>query len=289
MLSDPQQSASSPSLGSGSEPVRRKARIRFRKGGDLRFLSHHDLMTCFERMLRRASIPFHSTQGFHPKPRLVFALSLALGIVGCEEAADLELDEDISPAEIRDRLTGQAPPGLEILSVRSIPPRSSAQVRSVTYRLALDVAPATLSGLEERIAALMASPECWVERLRPQKRRVNIRPYLRELRVLPGLLEIDLWVTPTGGARPDEIVGLLGLGDLLAAGAFFERTRMEIADEMIAPGDPIALPDADSSRRGQPAVAGQESPDSQSGLVTPPPRSRLTQSPLTPGPMAYDS
>ena len=51
-----------------------KVRIRFRKGGDLRLVSHHDLMRVFERMLRRADLPFHSTSGFNPKPRLVFAL-----------------------------------------------------------------------------------------------------------------------------------------------------------------------------------------------------------------------
>ena len=38
---------------------RDKVRIRFRKSGDLRLLSHHDLMRTFERMLRRAALPFH--------------------------------------------------------------------------------------------------------------------------------------------------------------------------------------------------------------------------------------
>jgi len=33
--------------------VRDKVRIRFRKCGDMRLVSHHDLMRCFERMLRR--------------------------------------------------------------------------------------------------------------------------------------------------------------------------------------------------------------------------------------------
>src|SRR5258708_32889319 len=104
--------------------VRDKVRIRFRKGGELRLVSHHDLMRCFERMLRRANLPFHSTQGFNPKPRLVFALSLALGIVGHQEVADLELTEDLSAEEVHDRLAQQTPAGLEILEARRIDPRS---------------------------------------------------------------------------------------------------------------------------------------------------------------------
>src|SRR5436190_1336212 len=77
-----------------------RVRLRFRKGGDLRLLSHHDLLRCFERLLRRSKLPFHHTQGFHPHPRLVFALSLPLGVVGCDEVADLELDEVLPVEEV---------------------------------------------------------------------------------------------------------------------------------------------------------------------------------------------
>src|SRR5436853_7407071 len=100
--------------------VRDKVRIRFRKAGNLRLISHHDLMRCFERMLRRAGLPFHSTAGFNPKPRLVFALSLSLGVVGCEEVVELELDEVVAPEEVHACLARHAPAGLEGLTVRPI-------------------------------------------------------------------------------------------------------------------------------------------------------------------------
>src|SRR5438552_11508413 len=89
-----------------------KVRILFRKTGNLRLISHHDLMRCFERMLRRAALPFHSTAGFNPKPRLVFAMPLALGISGTQEIAELELDQELPPGEIHRRLSEQAPPDL---------------------------------------------------------------------------------------------------------------------------------------------------------------------------------
>jgi radical SAM-linked protein len=206
-----------------------KVRIRFRKSGDLRLVSHHDLMRCFERMLRRADLPYHTTQGFNPKPRLVFALSLALGVIGCQEVVELELDAELPTDEIHARLSQQAPAGLEILDVRRIDPKAGAQVRSVRYRVAL-VAD-RLAGLDRRAADLLASPECWIERTRPQTRRFDLRPYLRGLSVLPDALEMDLWVSPNGTARPDEVMGLLGLSDVLEAGAVLERTRLELQDE----------------------------------------------------------
>jgi radical SAM-linked protein len=234
MLSDPPQVAPPASRAAGKEPVRAKVRIRFRKGGDLRLVSHRDLMTCFERMLRRAGLPFRRTQGFHPKPRLVFALSLALGIVGGDEVVELELDAELAPEEIHARLARQAPPGLEIRSVRPIDPRARAWVVAVTYRV--PVHPPHHPELRARMEALLDAPECWIERTRPQKRRINLRPYLRGLRLEADSLEIDLWVTPTGAARPEEILAVLGLDDVLAAGPILERSHLELFDETLTTG-----------------------------------------------------
>ncbi len=180
--------------------VRDKLRIRFRKAGDLRLVSHHDLMRCFERMLRRAALPFHSTEGFNPKPRMVFALSLGLGIVGCEEVVELELDAQLPAEEVRDRLARQAPAGLEILSVKRIDPKVTAHVRRVCYRL--PVPPEQVSELPTRVAALLATPECWIERTRPHRRRIHLRPYVRDLRLEADGLVPDLLISPTGSHPP---------------------------------------------------------------------------------------
>jgi len=238
--------------------AREKVRIRFRKAGDLRLVSHHDLMRTFERMLRRADLPFHSTAGFNPKPRLVFALSLGLGIVGCREVLELELTAPVPPAEVHERLQRQAPAGLEILEVRPIDPKTSAQVQRVRYRITI---PADrIPGLREQISALLAAPEIPVQRVRPQPRRLDIRPYVEDLRALADSLELQLLVTPTGTARPDELLGVLDLGDLLPAGNILERTSLELHDEQAntvpaseqatapgslprhAPANPLVLP-----------------------------------------------
>jgi radical SAM-linked protein len=218
-----------------------KMRIRFRKSGALRLLSHHDLMRTFERLLRRSELPFHRSQGFHPKPRLIFALSLPLGVVGCEEVVELELGQVLSPEEVHARLAQQTPPGLEILSVRRIPVQVSAQVCRLAY--ALSVPGERLPELSRRIPEVLAARECWVERRRPHSgqpgRRVDIRPFLVDLLVHPPggpsatpKLEMIFRLTATGTARPEEVLGLLGLEDLLTAGAILERSRLELHDEL---------------------------------------------------------
>ena len=218
----------------GLPPTRDKVRLRFRKDGALRLLSHHDLMRCFERMLRRAALPVRQSQGFHPKPRLVFALSLPLGVIGCEEVVELELDEILPPEVVRERLVRQAPAGMEILSLRRIDFKAGAQVRSLTYRIAIPEE--RCNETARRAAELMAASERWAERTRPEPRRVNLRPWLLDLRMTAAVphstsLEMELCLTPAGTARPEEVLTALGLLDLLEAGAVLERARLELVDE----------------------------------------------------------
>src|SRR5262249_25968948 len=76
--------------------------------------------------------------------------------------------------------------------------------------------------------------EHWVERRRPNLRRVNIRPFVHELHLREGCLEMALWITPNAAARPEEVVAALGLGDVLEQGAVIERSDLEIYDELPA-------------------------------------------------------
>ncbi|HYT87279.1 MAG TPA: TIGR03936 family radical SAM-associated protein, partial [Gemmataceae bacterium] len=274
-----------------SQPATRtKVRIRFRKDGDLRLVSHRDLMKCCERMFRRAEVPVSATRGFNPKPRMLFPLSLALGIAGCEEVLELELDGEPAPEAVHEALARQAPPGLTILSVRRIDLKMSGRVRRVCYRLPLEVS--RPADLPERIKSLLTAPECWIERTRPQSRRLNLRPYVRDLRLLPAsevgprlrvsarsanpqagpteVLEIDLWVTPGGTARPDEVLALLGLPSLLETGVVLERTQMELHDEIPSPG-PL-LPTAE---RGEETPAEADDDSRPAALI--------------PGPLSFDS
>lgn len=249
-----------------NEFSRCKFRVRFAKSGDLRFVSHHDLMHVFERMFRRADLPIVSTQGFNPRPRMWFALSLALGVAGLNEVLEFEVGADLSAEEVERRLKEQGPPGLAIHSVRAIDTKTSGRVRRAWYRLGLDqiamrneergirneevnsgsptsslpiprssfLIPLDSSQLACRYREFLATDCRWVERIRPQRRRINIRPFVDELHGNDGQLAMALWITPYGAARPEEIIIALGLKDLLDAGAVIERTDLEIYDELPA-------------------------------------------------------
>lgn len=205
-----------------------KIRFRFRKAGALRLISHLDTMRCFERMLRRASVPFKSTAGFHPQPRLVLALSLPLGVTGVCEVAELELTEARPVEEIANQLSAVAPPGLTLLSADAVSPKASAVPRRCVYRVAIP--PGRADAVREAAAGMLASEKVWAERIKPKPRGLNIRPYLRDIRVTDDAVSFDLWVTNTGTARVDELIDMVGLADV---GPEAERSELELHDECL--------------------------------------------------------
>jgi radical SAM-linked protein len=180
-------------------------------------------------MMRRAALPFRSTEGFHPKPKMVFASALGLGIAGHREVLEVELDEDLSAETVRDRLAAQTLPGLQIVSVQEIDRRQVGQACRATYFLPLQRE--SLPDLPNRIAALLVQSECWIERTRPHTRRINLRPYVRNLELTAQGLKMQLEITPQGAARPEEVLQALGLHDQCRNGAVLERTDLELIDE----------------------------------------------------------
>src|SRR5262249_38740334 len=102
-----------------------------------------------------------------------------------------------------------------------------------------------------------------VERTRPPVRRIDLRPSLRDLRVTAdadgAALEMDLRPTPAGTAKPDEILRLLGLENLIDSGAVLERSRLELGDESPpppAPPDVIATGSGGHSAGATPVLEG---------------------------------
>jgi radical SAM-linked protein len=209
-----------------------KLRLRFAKRGNLRLVSHHDLLRCLERMLRRAQIPVALSQGFSPRPRIVFALPLALGIEGRSEVVDLELSQAVEPEDLLSRLRQVAPAGFDWLEADVLGP-SSSPPRPVSAEYQLHVPAERREPTRRALSSLLAGTSCQVTRRRPDSHRVqtiDLRTFLLEAELTDeGTLWARLKVSPDGSARPEELFEYLGLRDLLDQGAYPVRTQVELA------------------------------------------------------------
>ena len=95
----------------------RCVRIWFDKLGEVRYISHLDLMRCFTRAIRRARIPLWFTEGFNPRPYMQFALPLSLGMQSVCESVDIRIEGEITNGEIEKKLRVVMPEGINIKKV----------------------------------------------------------------------------------------------------------------------------------------------------------------------------
>jgi len=65
----------------------------FKKTGDLQYISHLDLVRTMHKIIVRARLPLKYTEGFNPKPKMVFAAPLSIGTESLCEFVDIRLSE----------------------------------------------------------------------------------------------------------------------------------------------------------------------------------------------------
>lgn len=229
-----------------SEP-RQRWRIVFRRDDDARFLAHLDAMKLWERALNRAGIPVARTEGMSPRPRIVFAAPLPLGMLAEREIVDVVLSERLTVADLRGRLACDLPRGFGLVDLYDVwlhAPSVAPQLVGATYRLDLagvPDAPVRRANVRAGVTALLAAER--LDRERQKEKRV----VAYDLRPLLDGIEIVRWDDSGGGAgtlrcmlrhsqdegtgRPDEVVAALSE----AIGAPIEtvtatRERLVLAD-----------------------------------------------------------
>ena len=79
-------------------------RVKFKKVGKLQYISHLDLVRTMNKIIVRAKLPLWYTEGFNPKPKMVFAAPLSIGTESLCEYMDIRLTERMNETEVLDRL-----------------------------------------------------------------------------------------------------------------------------------------------------------------------------------------
>jgi radical SAM-linked protein len=183
--------------------------LRFRKVGDVRFLSHLDLMEQWKRAFRRADLPLAFSAGFNPQPKLSLLAPLPVGTESECEVLFAELQKALPADEVRARLQETLPHGLEILSAKAIYSRPAATDLEFTYRVTL---PAESLPSRERIEEFVRSGGAVIERQRKgETRRIDVAPFVREIAIEDGALRMRILSQNGKTVRPEEVLEAMGV------------------------------------------------------------------------------
>jgi radical SAM-linked protein len=126
-------------------------RVTYKKGKEVRYVSHRNLINIFHRAFSAARIPVAYSKGFHPHPRIAFGQPLAVGFIGEAELFDVITTRQV---EInKDTLKEWLPRGLDVLKCRLLVKKPvSLNAASVAARYSL--VPVTRIDEEELVRAV---------------------------------------------------------------------------------------------------------------------------------------
>ena len=167
------------------EPMRRKFRFRFEKKGDLRWISHLELIHLFCRAARRAGLALAHSQGFHPLPKILFATALPVGVESLTETVDLQLEESLAAAEVMKRLAQSLPDEIEIVDALEVPlhgPPPFPGLRSA-YWIELDHCLSQEEAAKKIEGSLKLESLPLRQERKGKERQVDIRPMVDRMEV----------------------------------------------------------------------------------------------------------
>lgn len=206
--------------------LRFRYRVRFAKTGLLRWIGHRDLATLWERIGRRVELPFSMTEGFHPKPRMMFPSALSLGVESLDEVLDLELREDWDEEKLHVALADDHQPGLTIESVKRVDlADGKARLAATDYRVSMPepIDAPELDRMSDAIRKLKEQTTVSIER-KGKTVTAEVRRHLPILDLQSDQLVVRIVVGEGASLKIQDILHLLGLDDWPERGAAIVRT-----------------------------------------------------------------
>ncbi len=208
-----------------------RLRTRFRRGEEIKFISHLDIMRLWERALRRAQIHLVYSEGFSPRPRISLAAPLSVGVTGEAELMDVFVTRSVSPHWFTSAVRRQLPPGIEILDVYQIAPgipSLQSQVRYAEY----EVEVATEKGsedIESSISSLLSVEHLlWHHHRDTGQRNYDLRLLIEDIWLIDWCrsyctIGMKLRCDNSGSGRPEQVALALGFTDYPQS---MRRTRL---------------------------------------------------------------
>lgn len=191
--------------------------VKFRVYGNIRFLSHAEMLRLFQRACARAGLEICFSSGFNPRPKLSLPLPRPVGVESDAELLAFRLKNSLLALDIKavmSKLSQQMPEGIELLSVEISDARKPPQPVRVTYRLPACQGPG--EKLKTEITRLLAAEHIEIDRQLNEAgrtRNVDVRPFLESLQLNEQAVIADCKVSKEGTIRVSEIVRLLGLDE----------------------------------------------------------------------------
>ncbi|MCH4072848.1 TIGR03936 family radical SAM-associated protein [Pseudoramibacter sp.] len=172
-----------------NETIALTMRFQFARTEELRFLSHLDQQSTFQRAFRRADIPIAYSNGFHAHQRLSFATALSVGMTSSCEYADIRLTKEIAPETFCTCMNRVLPKGLHVIKASLIKGKTSSLsslIISSIYQVRI-LDHTSDSEIEKAIQKFLCQDDIIIEKRNKKGKfhKINARPYIKYFSIVP--------------------------------------------------------------------------------------------------------
>ena len=207
-------------------PTKLFLRFRFKKQGSLQYISHLDLVRTMHKVIVRAKLPLWYTEGFNPKPKMIFAAPLSIGTESVCEFMDLRMNEYIDPDEAMARINANMTSEMQITEAY-YPESKFTDLKWMSYRITISTIGVT-DELVEKCNALLSSPTIEVQKKNSDK-TADIRPLIKSASAVRNgddiVIDAILSADPSSFLNPEYVIkalrdgtGILSSSDLTSEG-----------------------------------------------------------------------
>ncbi len=204
--------------------------IKFRVGGTLRFLSHSQTLSLFQRAVIRAGINPQYSKGFNPRPKISLPLPRPVGVESDDEL--LVMPISVTPERVYEfagysgdnqnqsylnnclkQLSAQLPDGCKLEKAEIVREKPHFQDCLASYIFTISQEEIN-ENLEKRINSILTSQSLVIERsinTTNTFKKIDVRGFLSSIKIEQKSIIVQCKISTAGSIRVQEMMELLEL------------------------------------------------------------------------------
>ncbi len=188
-----------------------RARVRFSKQGNMKFIGHLDTMRYFQKAIRRAGLDIVYSEGFNPHMIMSFASPLGIGLTSDAEYMDIDLHTAIPSQEAVDALNRGGAEGMLVTGFVQIPENKASKAMTLTaaadYTLNFRKGHAPAFEWEEALAAFLSQESIPVlKKTKRSEKEADIRAMIYDWSVKDGTVFLQLACGSAVNLKPELVM-----------------------------------------------------------------------------------
>lgn len=194
---------------------------KYSKTGNLKYISHLDVLRFIQRAVKRADLPAKYSEGFNPHMKTAFGYPLSLGTESIGEYFEIEMNEKTDPELFMKKMNSVLPNEMQLLMSRESSSTESLMSRCAyaEYLITLETNLIDIHELNKLFDEMLSDGMVYPRQKKNKKnqtviKEINTKDYIKYLKAQKHsedkvTVEAVFLTTETGSMKVDELLKLM--------------------------------------------------------------------------------